>query len=301
MSDILNSQSLSQEETDALLQAVNEQITLHTFDTENYKTIKQMVESLGDKRGMVRLGFAEALGEIGEPATPFLIEALANHSNVVVRRAAGKTLTLIGDPDAVPHLVHALLHDQDTVVKGSCVGALARTGEPAVTALLEVLGSPETPESTKGHAAWALSFIGSEAKEYLYPAIDSELPEIRCAVVGAIYNIAQENMAASTPDEKAFTILMNALSDSSEMVRSESASTIGKLKYKPAIPKLIELLQHQQEETRKAAALALMKISDRAAIEPLKAALERESTTPVQSIIKLAISQLDKQLEEDDW
>ncbi|MEM7553196.1 MAG: HEAT repeat domain-containing protein [Cyanobacteria bacterium P01_A01_bin.84] len=301
MSNTLNSQSLSQEETDVLLQAVNEQITLHTFDTENHRIMKQMVESLGDKRGMVRLGFAEALGEIGEPATPFLIEALANHSNVVVRRAAAKTLTLIGDPNAVPHLVHALLTDEDTVVKGSSVGALARTGEPAVTALLSVLASPDTPESTKGHAAWALSFIGTEAKEYLYPAINSELPEVRCAVVGAIYNIAQENIAQETPDEKAFEILMNALMDPSEMVRSESASTIGKLKYKPAIPTLVKLLEHPEEETRKAASLALMKISDRIAIVPLQSALDKEQVTAVQSIIKLAISQLERQSEENDW
>ena len=40
---------------------------------------------------------------------------------------------------AVPQLVQAFLGDVDTVVKGSAAGALARTGEAAVPALLEIL------------------------------------------------------------------------------------------------------------------------------------------------------------------
>ncbi|MEO0686843.1 MAG: HEAT repeat domain-containing protein [Cyanobacteria bacterium J06649_11] len=89
--------------------------------------------------------------------------------------------------------------------------------------------------------------------------------------------------------------------DSSDIVRSESAATIGKLKYKPAIPTLVELLRHRKEETRKAAALALMKIGDRVAVEPLQSALDREQVPSVQSIIKLAISQVDQQSEKEDW
>jgi hypothetical protein len=48
------------------------------------------------------------------------------------------------------------------------VGRFAWAGEVAVPALLEILASPEHPENTKGHAAWALAFIGSEASEHLY-------------------------------------------------------------------------------------------------------------------------------------
>ncbi len=287
---------ISQEKTDALLELVNEKITCDSFDKENNKLIEQMVESLGDKRGMVRLTLVEAFGQIGEPAIPFLVHALTNHSNVVVRRASAKALAQISDPRVVPNLIHALLNDEDNVVRSSSAGALARTGKPAVNALFKILASPDISGSIKGQATWALSFIGAEAKDELYNAISSELPEIRCAVVGAIYDIVQE-----ASDERGFEILMSSLTDSSDIVRSESAATIGKLKYKPAIPTLLELLQHQKEETRKAAALALMKIGDRFAIEPLQSALDKEQITSVQSIIKLAISQIQKQSEEDDW
>lgn len=305
MSDQLNSPTTSgddaklqfQAETDALLEKVNEQVDLEIFDPHDRELLKDLVERLGDPRGITRLRVATTLGEIGESATPFLIDALANHQNVVVRRAAGKTLTIIADPRAVPALVHALLNDEDTVVQGSAVGALARMGEASVPVLLEILGSPEHPESTKGHVAWALSFIGSEAKTYLYREIDSDSPAIRAAVVGAITKIAQEN-----PEEQiAFDLLIRATQDAETMVRCEAAAALGNLAYRPARVPLLELLHHPDWESRKSAVLALMKLGDKQAIADLEAAAGQESEASVQAVIKLAISQLAKKIDVDEW
>ncbi|MEH2115795.1 HEAT repeat domain-containing protein [Nostoc sp.] len=292
----VDSLNLSHVETDALFAVVSEQLSLNTFDSDDQELLKRMVESMGDSRGMVRLSFAEALGKIGKPATPLLMEAVANHPNPVVRRASAKTLTLIADPIAVPTLVNALLNDEDTVVKTSAVGGLAKIGEAAVPALLKILASTEYPESAKGHAVWALGFIGADAKEYLYQEINSDSDEVRAAVVGAIAKIAQEGN-----EEGAFNILVNALTDPSEIVRCEAAAALGSLTYQPAIPHLVELLHHTDWETRKAAALALMKIGDRTSLEPLQAALTNEDKAAVQAVIKLAISQIERQLEEDAW
>ncbi|MEH2348186.1 MAG: HEAT repeat domain-containing protein [Nostoc sp.] len=291
-----DSLNLSQAETDAILAAVNEQLGLNSFNPNNEQLLKQMIESMGDSRGMIRLSFAEALGKVGKPATPLLMEAVANHPNPVVRRASAKTLTLIADPIAVPTLVNALLNDEDTVVKTSAVGGLAKIGEAAVPALLQILASSEYPESAKGHAVWALGFIGAEAKEHLYREINSDSADVRAAVVGAIAKIAEEGT-----EEGAFHILINALTDSSPMVRCEAASALGSLAYQPAIPNFVELLQHADWETRKAAALALMKIGDRTALEPLQAALTQEEEAGVKAVIELAISQIERQLEEDAW
>ncbi|NJP10465.1 MAG: HEAT repeat domain-containing protein [Leptolyngbyaceae cyanobacterium RU_5_1] len=280
---------LAQAETDALLHRVNEQITLDTFDPTDHHTLKQLVESLGDSRGMTRLRAAETLGEIGEPATPFLLDALADHANVVVRRAAAKTLTLIGDPIAVPNLIHALLTDEDTVVKGSSAGALARTGEAAVPALLDILASPEHPESTKGHAAWALAFIGSEAAEQLYQALDSDLVDVRCAAVGAIAHVAQEQS-----DERACQVLVSALTDPEPVIRTEAAAALGQINYPPALPHLILALKDTNVEVRKAAVTTLGKTGDRMALEPLQAALTDELEV-VRLLAKLAIAQLENQ------
>lgn len=287
---------LNQQETDELLDRVVEQMSRQAFDANDSNLLRQMVECLGDTRGMVRLRCAQTLGEIGKPATPFLLEALASHQNVVVRRASAKTLTLIADTTAIPTLIKAILNDEDTVVKGSSVGALARMGEASVSVLLGILESPENPESTKGHAAWALAFIGAEAKERLYREISSDSAEVRCAVVGAIAKVAQEQ-----PEEKAFELLVEALDDRSESVRCEAASALGNLAHKPAIPSLMQLLCHPEGESRKAAALALMKIGEGETLEPLKVALENESEAAVRTIIQLAIVRIEKQLETDDW
>jgi bilin biosynthesis protein len=294
----------SQDQTDTLLEAVKEQMDLDTFNPNDQALLKRMVECLGDSRGLVRMRVAETLGQIGELATPVLLEALVDHPNVVVRRASAKTLTIIADPKAVPTLVYSFLNDEDTVVQGSSVGALARTGEAAVPALLEILASPDSSENTKGHAAWALAFIGAQAKEYIYKEIDSDSPDVRAAVVGAIAKTIQEE-----PEPEAFNILINALSDPETIVRCEAAAALGNLTYRPAVANLTQLLHHPDWESRKAAALALMKIGVsvapskevRTVLEPLQAALAQESETTVQQAIKLAISQIEKHSEQDDW
>ncbi|HEY9767847.1 MAG TPA: HEAT repeat domain-containing protein [Coleofasciculaceae cyanobacterium] len=288
---------LSHQETDQLLSRVNQEIAHGTFDHRDRQLIWQMVQCLADTRGLVRLGFAEALGAVGKPAVDTLIEALLHHSNVVVRRAAGKTLTLIEDPEAVPHLIYALLNDGDTVVQASAIGALARTGEASVTPLLEVLASPDSSESNKGHAAWALAFIGAKAKDKLYAAYASDSPEVRAAVVGAIAKVAEEDR----DDIQALNLLLSSLKDTAVNVRSEAAAVLGNLKYQPAIPYLSELLNHPEAETRKSAALSLMKMGDRSSIAPLQNALTIESNEKVKKAISLAISLLQRQTEVDDW
>jgi bilin biosynthesis protein len=286
---------LSQEQTDVLVATVTDQITWDRFDPEDHQLLSQLVEGLGDTRGMVRLRIAETLGEIGEPTIPFLLKALANHENVVVRRASAKTLTLIADPVAVEPLIHALIHDPDTVVKGSTVAALARIGEASVKALLEILVSDESSESMKGHVSWALAFIGADARDLVFCEIDSASSTVRSAVLGVVSKVLQDE-----PDDPSVELLINALDDIDTYVRCEAAASLGNIKYRPAVSKLVSVLQHEDVLTRKAAALALMKIGDRTAIEPLTRLLDRESEDLIKPVIKLAIAQLERQFDEDD-
>ncbi len=281
-----------QAENDALIQTVNEQITLGTFDATDRAILQQLVEGLGDPRGLVRLRFAETLGEIGEAATPFLVDALANHADVVLRRAAAKTLTIIADPAAVPALLHAFLNDPDTVVKGSSAGALARTGEAAAPALLNILASENQPEDIKGHAAWALAFMGSEAADYLYQALNASSLDVRCAVIGALGHVAQEQS-----DERSLNLLVSALTDPEPLIRTEAAAALGQVHYPPAIPHLILAMQDADLDVRKAAINSLGKMGDPLAMEPLKAALEDEQNV-IRTLAKLAIAQIERQIEE---
>ena len=301
MTEITNNETnpvYSHAEADELRASIDRQIAEGTLNHKDRELIQQMIECLGDTRGLVRLYYAETLGKvIKHPAVEQLIDALLHHPNVVVRRAAGKTLTLIEDPQAVPHLIYALLNDEDTVVQASAIGALARMGEAAVAPLLDILASADSTESNKGHAAWGLAFIGSQAKEQLYAVYDSDSPEVRAAVVGAIAKVAEENR----DDTQALNLLVKSLNDNAANVRSEAAAVLGNLKYRSAIPVLTELLDHSQGETRKSAALSLMKIGDRNSIEALQTALDKESEEEVKKAIALAVSLLKRQTEEDDW
>jgi bilin biosynthesis protein len=274
-------------ETDALMRSITEQIDLDTFDADDVTLLKQMVECLGDSRGLVRLRFAQTLGDIGGTATPLLVDAMLHHPNPVVRRAAGKTLALIIDPTTVPSLIYALLNDEDTVVKGSAVGALAKMGEASVPALLDILADPSRSESTKGHAAWALGFIGAAAAPFLESAIRSDSIDVRCAAVGAIAHLAQEQ-----GDERAAQLLLATLSDVDPNVRSEAASAIGKMAYLPALPQLIVALRDPDGEVRRTAAVSLGKLGDRSAIPPLQIALSDE-LEPVRILAKLSIAKIE--------
>ena len=280
---------------DALVQRVSEQITLGTFNTDDHQTLEQLVEGLGDPRGLVRLRFAETLGDIGEPATPFLVEALQQHENVVVRRAAAKTLTLIADPSAVAPLLKAFLTDEDTVVKGSSAGALARTGEAAAPFLLEILADPNHPQDIKGHAAWALAFMGSEAEVHLYKALNSDSLDVRCAVIGALGHVAQEKT-----DDKSCRLLISALTDPEPLIRTEAAAALGQITYPPCVPHLILALQDSDLDVRKATINALGKIGDPQAVSPLQTALQDELDV-IRTLAKLAINQIERQASEDDW
>jgi bilin biosynthesis protein len=276
--------------TDALLEKITEAITLLTFDAEDPELLQQLVESFADEREAVRRQIVETFGEIGEPATPILLQAVAQHPNPLVRRSCSKALAKIADPDAVPLLRQVLLYDPDTEAKSLAAGALARTGVAAVEALLEVIESPECDESTKGYAAWALAFIGPEAAGYLAAAIASDSVDVRCAAVGAIAHLVQDQ-GDQRGDPKAFDLLIAALTDPAESVRATAAAAFGKLKKPGAVPHLILALRDSAGTVRQTAAISLGKLGDRLAIAPLQLVLNDELES-VRLLAKLALSQL---------
>jgi hypothetical protein len=85
---------------------------------------------------------AAALGRIGKPAVPKLVEALKS-SNPMLRHQAADTLARIGPSAAaaVPALIDAMT-DQDPLVRKACARALGQIGPDAADAvpmLIEML------------------------------------------------------------------------------------------------------------------------------------------------------------------
>lgn len=89
---------------------------------------------------------AMALGRIGKPAVPSLIQAL-RHRDTEVRRQAALVLARIGPEaaDAVPELTEALDDPHETVRKaaGRALGQIGSAAAPAVPALMRTLVQPK--------------------------------------------------------------------------------------------------------------------------------------------------------------
>ncbi|MGD1896412.1 MAG: HEAT repeat domain-containing protein [Phormidesmis sp.] len=307
----------SQAKVDRLIQYVSEQIELLAFEEPDpavlSQVLDQMIQGLSDSRRAARISLVEAFSEIGEPATPFLLSALINHPEPIVRRACCNALTNIGDETSVAGLINALLEDSDISVKSAAAGALAKIGAPAFDALRGVLASENASESCKGHAAWAIASMSDEVSEQLYQRVDDPSTAVRMAVTGAIAQLAQKQLAqkqlaqkqsgakvaptglpSTNPEPKALTILMQALSDRASDVRIEAAAHLARLNYQPASSPLINCLGDDDWEVRKAATLALGKLGDVEAIAAI-APLQNDPEIAVQQIATLVVGQLNAQ------
>ena len=281
---------LSEEEAEQLAQELKLQLRRGEQPAGDTKAIERMVAGLGDRRGLLRLTFAESLGSVGSAAVPALCTAMCEHENVTVRRAAAKTLTLISDRRALPSLLKALLNDADPVVQGSAVGAMAMIGADAVEGLLEILVDPSNTPMQTGLASWGLSFVGARAPEALKEAARSPHARIRTAAIAALGDQIQ-----NLGDEDARQLLTDALKDVDEDVRAEASTLMGKLNDSQwALPLLLPNLNDGSALVRKNAALSLMKLEDPTAIKALESRCEQESDEGVKPILRLAVNQLEQ-------
>ena len=281
---------LSEEEAEQLANELKAQLRQGERPANDTEAIERMVAGLGDRRGLLRLTFAESLGSVGAVAVPALCTAMCKHENVTVRRAAAKTLTLIADQRALPYLLKALLNDADPVVQGSAVGAMAVIGAEAVAGLLDVLVDPNNSPMQTGLASWGLSFVGAKAPEALREAARSSDARMRTAAIGALGDQIQ-----NLNDQEARQLLQNALSDEDEEVRAEATTLMGKLNDSNwAVPLVVPNLRDASPLVRKNAALALMKLEDPVAIPELELSRASESDSSVAPILQLAINQLSR-------
>ncbi len=284
---------LSEEEAEQLANELKHQLRHGQQLSGDEAAIEKMVAGLGDRRGLLRLTFAESLGTVGYAAVPALCRAMCEHENVTVRRAAAKTLTLISDRRALPFLLKALLNDADPVVQGSTVGAMASIGADAVEGLLNILVDPANTPMQTGLASWGLAFVGSRAPEALRKAAQSEDARIRTAAIAALGDQIQ-----NLDDQAARQLLMDAMRDPDEEVRAEATTLMSKLNDSSwAVPLVIPNLRYQSALVRKNAALSLMKLEDPSVVEELKNCLTNENDDSVTPIFKLAISQLTRDRE----
>jgi bilin biosynthesis protein len=281
---------LSEAEASDLASHLKEKLNSGESIESDPDSISKMVAGLGDPRGLLRRSFSESLGSIGRVATPALCKAMLTSEQVTVRRAAAKTLTLIGDTASLPDLLSAFLGDDDSVVQGSAMGAIAAMGEQAVEPILSIIENPKSTEMQIGLANWALTIIGDRAPQALRQAAISKNDNVRKASISALGSQIQ---TLDLEDDK--NLLINALSDSCAEIRAEAATLLGKLDdTKTAEPLLISLLSDPDIWVRKNSALSLMKLRATSSIPALQERIDIEDDEIVLGVVKLAIVQLTK-------
>lgn len=279
---------LSEAEASALASHLKEKLKSGVSIESDPASISKMVAGLGDPRGLLRRSFSESLGSIGKVATPALCKAMLTSDQVTVRRAAAKTLTLIGDTASLPDLLSAFLGDEDSVVQGSAMGAIAAMGEQAVEPILSIIENPKSTEMQIGLANWALTIIGDRAPQALHEATTSTNANVRKA---SIFALASNIQTLDIEADK--NLLINALSDPYAEIRAEAVTLLGKLDdMDNAGPLLIPLLSDSDIWVRKNSALSLMKLRATSSLNALQERAKVEDDAIVLNVVKLAIAQL---------
>ncbi|MEO1295470.1 MAG: HEAT repeat domain-containing protein, partial [Cyanobacteria bacterium J06636_16] len=90
------------------------------------------------------------------------------------------------------------------------------------------------------------------------------------------------------------------LTDPEPLIRTEAAAALGQINYPKAVPHLILALQDTDLDVRKAAINSLGKLGAMQALDALNTLLTDESSV-IQTLAKVAINQIERQAEEDNW
>ncbi|MBD1906451.1 HEAT repeat domain-containing protein [Trichocoleus sp. FACHB-832] len=222
----------------------------------------------------VRSRAAEALGNLGETAKPYIPDLLNilkdQKVDASVRGSAAEAIGNLGETAKpyIPDLLN-ILKDQkvDASVRGSAAEAIGNLGEaakPYIPDLLNILKDQKVDASVRGSAAQTIGNLGETAKPYI-PDLLNILKDqkvnvsVRDSAAEAIGNLGE---AAKPYIPDLANILKDQKMDAS--VRGSAAQTIGNLgeAAKPYIPDLLNILKDEKVNAhfRGSATQALRKI-----------------------------------------
>jgi len=247
------------------------------------RAIKALIEILDDPDWHVRRNAVEALGNIGSQEITKYIEKLLDDENPYVRAATATALGKIKDINSVEILINHL-SDDNFEAKTRIIEALGDIGDiRGLEPLIDVLkkGRDTRVDVFVGEA---LGKIGKNpiAKEKLISILKfTTYQNIKWAIAKAFYDIK---------DKKVEEYLLNFLKDTAPLVRAQAIATLGEIGGREISHYLIEALKDPSWEVRKEAAEGLMKIKEKKAIQPLKEALEKETSEDVEATIRKSIT-----------
>ena len=238
-------------------------------------------EALGEVGWRAREGILDALARIGTASLPVLMQTARAHPRFDARRLAMLAMGCIGGEAARDSLLELLdTQDRDMVLK-----ALGEVGDPAVApAVARFLKDPQI--NVRRRAVVALGKTGDVGySDLMIDALSDSHHSVRFAAAGALEALG--SAAAGALLARTDRLLGPA--------RYLAIRTLGRLRYRPAADAFKRALKASDWGVRAVGAEALGNLNDRACLEPLEEAVQRETYPFVRERIWAALRALKAQ------
>lgn len=231
------------------------------------------------RRSLTKVGIATVFTLIvgivlvgcGKPAEQVVadsIENLGRRATTPQREAAIRVLKGIGQP-AVSPLIRTLRRDSDATRRAYAALALAEiehtssSRDSAISVITEAL-KDEKPE-VRGRAGEALGKLaGADAISDLIELLDDLQAIPRQSAIAALSKIG----------EPAIDPLINELASPKLGFRRDVRSALDQMDQEILLPRMIAALRHENETIVVQAAQILVNLSDKSALNPIKAAMK---------------------------
>jgi len=229
----------------------------------------ELLSKLEDSDPSVRVGAADALGEMGDARAVEPLLAATKDGYIQVRRVALQSLVKVEGGDRTFERAVALLSEEEPPTRRYIVTALGELGDPRS---IEVLGKclEEPDMNVRRDAVSALArFEDDRAVDLLLEAANDPEEYVRGMAVFLL-------IERKEPRAEATLIRLLKSQEPYEAIRA--ASGLGMIGGPDAVEPLLDVLQNHPDvwHTRPPAARALGKIGDPRAFRPLAAALGHE-------------------------
>lgn len=243
--------------------------------------VPSLIEKLNSSDRETRRRAIAGLQMIRSPearrAIPNLIEILENETeNEMCRIEAAQTLAHLKAEDAVPVLVEIFMGEKtgpgEFMLRREAARALGLMGPVAKPAIPTLMAVVENESENVGYRCSAAKALGQLKFADAVPVLTKILRqrgELRRIGKDSHMRGAAANALGLMGDKAmpAISVLVATLKDGSETpgVRSEAAEALGRLKYEPAVPALIKMLEekdlrwgkHMASDLRKSVVRAL--------------------------------------------
>jgi HEAT repeat protein len=250
---------------------------------------------------------SEELWKIGQAAVPRLIEALG-HPEPRVRRWSAATLGSMGDDRAVQPLIQLASKDADHLARAIAIRFLGEKWFDRDDVKKAILAAMEDPEANV--ASWAISTAQKHKYAPALPVLQKLIKNkddwIRYAAVRALADmqgekaidmlktVLREDMSENVRSaavaelgtyferEDVRDLIVQTLDDKNDFVKAWALSVIADHRYTPALPKVMLILQSDDEDLRYDALCAFVALKGQDSIDFLKRTMKEDKSAVVR-------------------